>query len=102
MRYLKYEILLRLQAQFTDRLANSVLKCRVFLPGHVQLRKQVTDKPKEDGHITGHYLWQVEIPQRSHEHLWEKITVFCTSSNLWKTQHLFSIPWIKDDSVWMT
>lgn len=73
-RHLKYEVLLRLQTQFADRLANSILQLRVSLPGHIQLRKQVTDKPEEYGHVTGHYLRQVEVPQRPHQHLGRKMT----------------------------
>ena len=67
--YLQYEVLLRLQPQLTDGLAHGVLQLRVSLPGHVQLGEQVADQPQEDGHVAGHYLRQVEVPQSPHQHL---------------------------------
>lgn len=75
---LKDKIFLSLETQLTDWLTNGVFQSGIFLPGHIQLRKQVTDQPKEYGHITCHYLRQVKVPQSSHQHLKKK----CWSLNL--------------------
>lgn len=79
-RNLEYEGLLRLQVQLTDWLANSVLQLGVSLPRHVQLRKQVTDQPKEYRHVVGHYLRQVEVSQRPHQNLGTKQSFKCVRS----------------------
>lgn len=72
-RDLQYEVLLWLQVELCDRLANSSLQLRISLSGHVQLREKVTDESQEYWHVAGHNLGQVEVPQRSHQHLRTKM-----------------------------
>lgn len=61
-RDLQHEVLLWLQVELCDWLANSSLQLRVSLSWHVQLREKVTDESQEYRHVTGHNLGEVEVP----------------------------------------
>ena len=44
-------------------------KLKVTLPGHVEGGEEVTDETHEDGKVIRHDLRDVEVTQRSHQHL---------------------------------
>lgn len=46
-----------------------LLKLQVSLPGDVQSREQVSDKPHEHWHVIRHDLRDVEVSQSPHEDL---------------------------------
>ena len=66
---LEDEAVLGLQMQVEDGVLDDLLKLGVTFARHVERREQVADETHEDRQVVGHDLGDVEITQRSHQHL---------------------------------
>jgi len=66
---LQNKTVLRLQTQMKHGVFDHLLKLRIALARNVQCGEQVADQTHEHRQIVSHNLRDVEITQRSHQHL---------------------------------
>ncbi len=66
---LQDEAVLGLQAKVDNRLLHTLLKVHVTFPRDVQGGEEIPNEPHDDLDVVGDDLWQVEVPQCSHQDL---------------------------------
>lgn len=73
---LKDECLLRLESELQRCLPNGRFKLTVSLSLHLQTWEQISKQSQEDSHILSDDFRHVEVSQRSHQHLVNKVKLW--------------------------